>query len=76
MLINRAAPAAEKERRRQRRDNHHIDVFRQEKHGELETRIFGMKTGGQFRFGFGHIKRRAIGFGDAAREIGQTGNQH
>src|SRR2546425_12181205 len=56
----RREPAAEKKNRAEAGNRDHACVFRDEKHGELEARVFGVKTGNELRFGFRQIERSAI----------------
>src|SRR2546425_3510914 len=56
----RGEPAAEKKNCAKAGNRDHACVFRDEKHGELEARVFGVKTGDELRFGFRQIERSAI----------------
>jgi hypothetical protein len=49
----------------QRRHQDHVGVFGQEEHRKGHTRVFDMEAGDDFRFAFGHVERRTVGFGDA-----------
>src|SRR3989442_3410124 len=56
----RREPAAEKKNCAKAGNRDHACVFRDEKHGELEARVFGVKSGNELRFGFRQIERSAI----------------
>src|SRR5438093_469565 len=56
----RREPAAEKKNCAEAGNRDHACVFRDEKHGKLEARVFGVKTGDELRFGFRQIERSTI----------------
>src|ERR1700683_1929596 len=68
-LRKRREPSAQKQNRREKRNREHVRVFRHKKHRELETGIFRVKTGNEFGFRLGQIKRNAIRLRNRRSEI-------
>src|SRR5262249_49867223 len=60
----RHVPATEKQCGRQHRDREHVDVFSEKEERKLHRAVLGMKTGDEFGFSFGKIKRNTIRFGN------------
>ncbi len=47
----------------------HIYEFGQEEHGEFHAGVLDVESGHQLLFGFGNIKRRAVGLGGGGDQI-------
>ncbi len=71
----RRAPAAEEQRRRERRDGDHVDVLGQEEHRELERRVLGVEAADEFGFGLGQVERRAVGLADHGDRVDDEGDE-
>ena len=71
VTVERAQPAAREEDRGQHRDQDHVGVFGEEEQRERDAGIFHVEAGDDFRFAFGDVERRTIGFGDARDEVHQ-----
>ena len=55
-------PAAQKQKRGDAGDRHHVGVLGHEEAGEFHAAVFGMEAGNQFVFGFRQVEREAICF--------------
>lgn len=62
-------PAAEEDRGGYTRDDEQIDEFGHVEQTEMHTRILGVVTGRQLRFGFGKVERPPVHLGVAGDQI-------
>ena len=67
----RRVPTAEEQRRRQRRDGGHVDVFGEEEHREAHRAVLGVVTRDELLFRLREIERSAISFRDPGGHINQ-----
>ena len=64
-------PPAEEDGGENGRTHHDVSILGDKEDPELEASVLGMKTAHQIGFGFGHVKRQAIGLGKKGYEKDQ-----
>src|SRR5579862_119238 len=65
----RAQPSSPKQRDRNARDQNHGCIFGHKEKRKAEAAVLGVKAGRQFGFGFGKVKRTAVGFRDGRYQV-------
>ena len=71
----RRPPAAEEQRRGQRRDGDHVDVLGEEEQRELQRRVLGVEAADQLALGLGEVERRPVGLADHGDHVDDEGDR-